>query len=85
MSTQASRRSGGSLGPCRAWRVPAEAFCAAAALAEAFAKIFHTRVPLTRDFIQIGMASYVTDTSRMKQELLLELHYPTLDEGLELL
>ena len=66
------------------WRMPAPAFYAAAALTEAFAAIFRTRAPLTRDFIRIGMASYVMDTSRMKAELLPELKYPTLAEGIHL-
>lgn len=69
----------------RPWRAPAPAFYAAATLTEAFAAVFRTRAPLTRDFIRIGMASYTADTSRMKAKLLPELQYPTLDEGMELL
>lgn len=69
----------------RPWRAPAGAFFTAAALTEGFATIFHTRAPLTRDFIRIGMASYTADTSRMKEELISELAYPTLDEGIVLL
>lgn len=69
----------------RPWRPPAPAFYAAAALTEAFATVFRTRAPLTRDFIRIGMASYTADTSRMKSELLPELKYPTLAEGMDLL
>lgn len=69
----------------RPWRAPAVAFYAAGALTEAFAAIFRTRAPLTRDFIRIGMVSYTADTSRMKSELLTELKYPTLDEGIKLL
>lgn len=45
----------------------------------------HTRAPLTRDFLRIGMASYVMDTSRMKAELLPVLQYSTLDQGIRLL
>ncbi|MHB9111308.1 MAG: NAD-dependent epimerase/dehydratase family protein [Thermoleophilia bacterium] len=67
------------------WRAPEWAFYAAGVLTEAFAAIFRTRAPLTRDFIRIGMASYAADTSRMKAELLPELQYPTLDEGIVLL
>lgn len=67
------------------WRAPELAFYAAGALTEAFASVFRTRAPLTRDFIRIGMASYTADTSRMKAELLPELQYPTLDEGIKLL
>lgn len=69
----------------RPWRAPAPAFYAAGALTEAFATVFRTQAPLTRDFIRIGMASYTADTSRMKAELLPELQYPTLDEGIHLL
>ncbi len=36
----------------RPWRAPAWAFYAAAALTEAFAAVFRTRAPLTRDFIE---------------------------------
>lgn len=67
------------------WRAPAAAFYAAAALTEAFAAVFRTRAPLTRDFIRIGMASYVMDTSRMKAELLPQLKYPKLVDGTGLL
>ncbi|MFA5810088.1 MAG: NAD(P)-dependent oxidoreductase [Thermoleophilia bacterium] len=69
----------------RPWRAPAPAFYAAAALTEAFAAVFRTRAPLTRDFIRIGMASYTADTSRMKAELLPKLEYPTLADGMDLL
>lgn len=47
--------------------------------------VFGTASPLTRDFVRIGMASSVADTSRMKRELLPRLQYPTLKEGLYLL
>jgi hypothetical protein len=52
---------------------------------EAYALIFRTASPLTRDFIRIGMASYVSDTTRMRAELLPRLLYPSLTEGIELL
>jgi len=52
------------------WRCPMWAFYAAGWCCEAFATVFGTACPLTRDFIKIGMASYVSDTSRMKRELL---------------
>ncbi|MHB8791975.1 MAG: NAD-dependent epimerase/dehydratase family protein [Thermoleophilia bacterium] len=67
------------------WRAPEWAFFAAGALTEAFAAIFRTQAPLTRDFIRIGMASYTADTSRMKTVLLPVLQYPTLEEGIVLL
>ena len=69
----------------RPWRCPEWAFHAAAWGCEAFAALFRTPSPLTRDFIKIGMASYVGDTSRMKRELLPELAFPTLRDGLVLL
>lgn len=76
---------------CERWgrrrppRLPASWFYAAGAASEAFATLFGTQAPLTRDFIRIGMASYLSDTSRMKRELLPELQYPTLEHGIGLL
>ncbi len=69
----------------RPWRAPKWAFYLAAFFVELFASIFRKPAPITRDFIRIGMASYFSDTSRMKAELLPELAYPTLDEGIDLL
>lgn len=69
----------------RPWRVPEWAVLSAAACCEAFASVFGTASPLTRDFIRIGMTSAVADTSRTKKELLPRLEYPTLREGLSLL
>jgi nucleoside-diphosphate-sugar epimerase len=66
------------------WRAPRWAFHAAAACCEAFALLFHTASPLTRDFVRIGMASYTADTSRMKQDLLPQPAFPTLRDGLVL-
>ena len=57
----------------------------AAAAVEMFAAAFGTAAPLTRDFINIGMASYYGDTTRMKAELVPELAFPTLRDGLPLL
>lgn len=67
------------------WRAPDWLFYAAAYLCELYASLFKTASPLTRDFIRIGMASYTMDTSRMKAELISELSYPSLDEGIRLL
>ena len=67
------------------WRCPTWSFYAAAWCCEAFATIFRTAGPLTRDFIRIGMVSHVSDTSRMKRELLPALAYPSLRDGLVLL
>lgn len=72
-------------GERRPWRVPARLFYAAAAACELYAALFGTAAPLTRDFIRIGMASYHSDTSRMKRELLPALRHPTLESGLKLL
>ncbi len=67
------------------WRFPRWSFYLAGWCCEAFAMVFRTTSPLTRDFIKIGMASYVSDTLRMKEELLSELSCPSLKEGLNLL
>jgi len=67
------------------WRLPAWMFYLAGLSIELFATVFRTPSPLTRDFVRIGMASFCSDTSRMKKELLPELRYPAIREGLELL
>ncbi|HKT68181.1 MAG TPA: NAD(P)-dependent oxidoreductase [Terriglobales bacterium] len=67
------------------WRLPGFMFFGAAWGCEAFALLFHTRVPLNRDIIRAGMTSSVADTSRMKLELLPRLAYPSLEQGLKLL
>ena len=64
------------------WRLPHWAFYAAAAVCETFASVFHTTTPLTRDIVQMAMTSVVTNTGRMKREIVAELIYPTLDKGL---
>lgn len=69
-------------GCSHAWRLPLWAIYAAALGTEVFATVFRTPAPLTRDFVRIGTASYCGDTTRMRQELLPELQYPTLAEGL---
>jgi len=69
----------------RPLRLPEWTFFAAALAVESFAWVLRTPAPLTRDFMRIGMASYVADNSRMKQELLPGLRYPTLEHGLALL
>jgi nucleoside-diphosphate-sugar epimerase len=72
-------------GTRKPWRAPAWTFYLAAWCVETYARIFRTASPLTRDFIKIGMASYVADTTRMKAELMPQLSYPSLDQGIELL
>jgi len=72
-------------GTPKPWRAPRGLFPLAGALTEVCAWLLNKPSPLTRDFIRIGMASYVMDTSRMKSELLSELMYPDLPSGVELL
>src|SRR3972149_1420237 len=72
-------------GFARPGRSPRRSFYLVASAVEAFAAICRTAAPLTRDFIRIGMASYVMDTTRMKRELRPRLPYPTLTEGLALM
>jgi nucleoside-diphosphate-sugar epimerase len=69
----------------RPLRFPPQAFFLAAGLVEVYATIFRTAAPITRDFIRIGMASYTADTTRMKEELQVELGYQTIEAGLALL
>lgn len=66
----------------RPWRLPLSLIYVVAFAVEVFATIFRTAAPLTRDFVRIGSASYCGDTGRMRSELLPELRYPTLTEGL---
>jgi nucleoside-diphosphate-sugar epimerase len=73
---------------CRAWklpqpwRMPFPLIVAAAGMCELFALIARTPSPLTRDFIQIGRVPFWGDTRRARAELIPELVYPTLSEGL---
>ena len=62
-------------------RLPESAFHAAAYFCETFAAVFRTATPLNRDIVQMAMTSVVADTNRMKKEIVAELHYPTLREG----
>lgn len=66
----------------RPWRLPLPLIYLAALAVEAFATVFRTASPLTRDFIRIGTASYCGDTERMRAELLPTLQHPTLRAGL---
>jgi nucleoside-diphosphate-sugar epimerase len=65
------------------WRLPQWCFYLAAWTVEKYARLFGTKSPLTKDFIKIGMVNYVGDTKRMKDELLAELKYPTIEQGIE--
>lgn len=66
------------------WRMPVWMIMSAARGFELFSALFHTRSPLTRDFITIGRVSYYGDTTRMRKELLPELKYRTFEDGLEI-
>ena len=72
-------------GYAKPWRAPRWLFPIAGGLAEMGAWLLNKPAPLTRDFIRIGMASYVSNTDRMKAELLSSLAYPDLQAGIELL
>ena len=67
------------------WRAPRWLFPVAGGLTEIGAWMLGKPAPLTRDFIKIGMASYVSNTDRMKAELLPLLKYPDLESGIHLL
>jgi nucleoside-diphosphate-sugar epimerase len=66
-------------------RLPAFCFHVVAGLCELLATIFHTRTPLTRDMIRMGMTSVVADTSRTKREIQHDLLYPSFKTGLSIL
>jgi nucleoside-diphosphate-sugar epimerase len=66
-------------------RLPSFSFYLAAILCETFATIFRTGTPLTRDLVAMGMTSVVADTTRMKKEIVSELMFPTLREGLTII
>jgi hypothetical protein len=56
---------------------------AAAAGFEMVSKVFGTKSPLTRDFIDIGRVSYFGDTSRFRRELLPDLKFRNIVEGIQ--
>jgi nucleoside-diphosphate-sugar epimerase len=66
-------------------RVPPWLIDASASCCEAFAMIFRTPSPLTRDFVRLGRVPHWGDTRRTRMELLPQLEYPTLDAGLSTL
>jgi nucleoside-diphosphate-sugar epimerase len=73
------------LGYSKPCRIPVWMIFFAAQIVELYAGLFHTKSPLTKDFIKIGMVSYTGDISRMKKDLLPELKYPTIDKGITIL
>ncbi len=69
----------------RPWRLPPFAFESAATLVELAALAFGSPAPLTRDIIKLGRVDHAMDTRRMKADLLPDLVYPSLDQGIALL
>ena len=65
----------------RPWRMPLWLIYLAAELFELASRVFDTKSPLTKDFIDIGRVSYYGDTSRFRSELLPLLKYPNIYEG----
>jgi len=65
------------------WRMPLWLIYLAANISEIISKVFNTKSPLTKDFIDIGRVSYFGDTSRFRTELLPQLIYRNIYEGLE--
>jgi len=68
-------------GCARPWKMPIWLINTAASLFELASSIFGTKSPLTKDFVKIGMVSYYGDTTRMKNEILPILKYPTMKQG----
>jgi hypothetical protein len=72
---------------CRVWqlprpyRLPVWMIYTAAYMSELAALVARKPSPLTRDFITIGRVSYFGDTARAREELIPELRYPTLEDG----
>ncbi len=67
----------------RPWRMPLWLIYLAASAFEMVSKAFDTKSPLTKDFIDIGRVSYYGDTYRFRRELLSDLKFPNIDEGIE--
>lgn len=67
----------------RPWRMPLWLIYTASNLFEFVSRIFGTKSPLTNDFIDIGRVSYYGETSRFRKELVPELKYRNIHEGLE--
>ena len=76
---------------CRAWgcpkpwRVPFWSVVFSATLCEAFATVFRTKSPFTRDFVRLGRVPHWGDTRRFREELLPRLEYPNLEAGISTL
>jgi nucleoside-diphosphate-sugar epimerase len=76
---------------CHVWgyprprRLPFWLIYLAAGLCELGATVARTKSPLTRDFVRLGRVPHWGDTRRARAELIAELRYPTLTQGLETL
>lgn len=66
------------------WRMPLWMIYFAASCFEVISRVFGVKSPLTTDFIDIGRVSYYGDTSKMRNEIIKELKYPTMKEGAEI-
>jgi hypothetical protein len=67
------------------WVMPLCLIYTAAKLCEFYSQVTGSVSPLTRDFIDIGRASYYGDTERMRRDLLPALKYRTINEGISTL
>jgi len=67
----------------RPWRMPLWQIYFTSNIFELVSRIFGTQSPLTKDFIDIGRVSYYGETSRFRTELVPELKYRNIYEGLE--
>ncbi len=65
------------------WNMPLWLIYSAAKVFEFISAVFGVKSPLTKDFIDIGRVSYYGDTSRFRSELVPELKYPTIYEGIK--
>lgn len=65
------------------WRMPLWLIYSAAFVFELVSSAFGTKSPLTKDFIDIGRVSYYGDTTRFRQELLPDLKFRNICEGVE--
>ena len=65
------------------WRMPLWLIYLAAEVFELVSRSFGTLSPLTKDFIDIGRVSYYGDTSTFRKELLPDLVYPTVYDGIQ--
>ena len=72
-----------SWGYKRPWRMPLWLIYLAAEIFEFISRVFNTKSPLTRDFLDIGRVSYYGDTSRFRAELLQELKFKDINRGVQ--